>query len=215
MTQIICKSNNSPLLTTFVLGAIIVSTFVVVMTALNDCVATLALGSRPKQWLAGVRAKRKLGSHALESVEECEGMNPHAPKGAPTLGVRVPVDSRIFKEQLQGYKPNGLRSSLYHEKSLGTCMSKMGSHDPFGHFKHKLWPKEGQKVKLPIRLPTTKTQESPRFPCVQVACDILLESSRQGLQIFFRPYLNRRSTCKVMGPQSCESPSCENFRTRT
>jgi len=22
-------------------------------------------------------------------------------------------------------------------------MSKMGSHDPFGHLKHKLWPKEG------------------------------------------------------------------------
>jgi hypothetical protein len=24
----------------------------------------------------------------------------------------------------------------------------MGSHDPFGHFKHKLWPKEGLGVKL-------------------------------------------------------------------
>jgi hypothetical protein len=22
-------------------------------------------------------------------------------------------------------------------------MSKMGSYDPFGHLKHKLWPKEG------------------------------------------------------------------------
>jgi hypothetical protein len=29
-------------------------------------------------------------------------------------------------------------------------MSKMGSHDPFGHFKHKLWPKEGLGVKLAI-----------------------------------------------------------------
>jgi hypothetical protein len=26
-------------------------------------------------------------------------------------------------------------------------MSKMGLHDPFGHFKHKLWPKKGQGVK--------------------------------------------------------------------
>jgi hypothetical protein len=24
-------------------------------------------------------------------------------------------------------------------------MSKMGLHDPFGHFKHKLWPKEGRE----------------------------------------------------------------------
>jgi len=29
-------------------------------------------------------------------------------------------------------------------------MSKMGSHDPFGHLKHKLWPKEGLGVKLAI-----------------------------------------------------------------
>jgi hypothetical protein len=27
-------------------------------------------------------------------------------------------------------------------------MSKMGSHDPFGHFKHKLWPKERLGVKF-------------------------------------------------------------------
>jgi hypothetical protein len=29
-------------------------------------------------------------------------------------------------------------------------MSKMGLHDPFGHLKHKLWPKERLGVKLAI-----------------------------------------------------------------
>jgi len=29
-------------------------------------------------------------------------------------------------------------------------MSKMGSHDPFGYLKHKLWLKEGLRNKLPI-----------------------------------------------------------------
>jgi len=29
-------------------------------------------------------------------------------------------------------------------------MFKMGSHDPFGHLTHKLWPKEGLGIKLPI-----------------------------------------------------------------
>jgi hypothetical protein len=53
-------------------------------------------------------------------------------------------------------------------------MSKMGSHDPFGHLKHKLWPKERLEIKLAIWLPTTKSQESPWFPCVQVACNIPL-----------------------------------------
>jgi len=39
----------------------------------------------------------------------------------------------------------------------------MGSHDPFGHLKHKLWPKERPKVKLAIWLSTTKSQESIDF----------------------------------------------------
>jgi len=38
--------------------------------------------------------------HAPESMGECEGMNPHTPKWAPTLGVGVPMDFQIFKEQL-------------------------------------------------------------------------------------------------------------------
>jgi hypothetical protein len=56
----------------------------------------------------------------------------------------------MFKERLHGSKPNGLRSSLYHRKAIETYMSKMNSHDPFGHLKHKLWPKEGQGVKLAL-----------------------------------------------------------------
>jgi hypothetical protein len=44
----------------------------------------------------------------------------------------------------------GLKNSLYHWKYFGMYMSKMGLHDPFGHFKHKLWPKEGLGVKLVI-----------------------------------------------------------------
>jgi hypothetical protein len=29
-------------------------------------------------------------------------------------------------------------------------MSKMGLHDPFGHLKQKLWPKEGSGVATPL-----------------------------------------------------------------
>jgi len=36
---------------------------------------------------------------ALENVGKCEGMNPHIPKWAPTLGVGVLMDFQIFKEQ--------------------------------------------------------------------------------------------------------------------
>jgi hypothetical protein len=66
-------------------------------------------------------------------------------------------------------------------------MSKMDSHDPLGYLKHKYGQKKGQEsVKLPIWLPTTKNQKSPWFLYVQVACHIPLESSPQGLQLWFR-----------------------------
>jgi len=45
-------------------------------------VTTLALGLRPKKGLARLWAKRK-----PENEGKCEGMNPHTPKGAATLGV--------------------------------------------------------------------------------------------------------------------------------
>jgi hypothetical protein len=50
----------------------------------------------------------------------CEGIDLHTPKGTPTLGVGVPVDSRMSRERLQGSKPNGLRISLYHWKAIET-----------------------------------------------------------------------------------------------
>jgi hypothetical protein len=90
-------------------------------------------------------------------------------------------------------------------------MSKMGSHDPFGHLKHKLWPKERPRIKLAIWFLTTKSQESLQFPCVQVACNILLKSFGRGLQLCFRAHLNRKFAHKVMGPQNRGSPNFGNF----
>jgi hypothetical protein len=87
----------------------------------------------------------------------------------------------------------------------------MGSHDPFRYLKHKLWPKEGLRLKLPIWFPTTKSQESPWFIFFQVACHIPLESSQQGIQLFSKPHLNRRFTKENMGLQSCGSPNFGNF----
>jgi hypothetical protein len=89
----------------------------------------------------------------------------------------------------------------------------MGSHNPFGHLKHKLWPKERPAIKLTIWLPTTKSQELTRFPCVQVACNISLESSWRALQLVFRLHPDRRSAHKVIALQSCRSPNFGNFGT--
>jgi hypothetical protein len=91
-------------------------------------------------------------------------------------------------------------------------MSKVGSHNSFGHFKHKLWPKERPGVKLAIWLPTIKSQESPRFPCVQVACHIPLESSWQGLELFFKLHFNWRFLDKLWAPKVARVPTLGIFR---
>ncbi len=115
--------------------------------------------------------------------------------------------------QFQGSKPIALRSYLYHWKAIETYMSKMSSHDPFGHLKHKLWLKERPRVKVAIWLLTTKSQELTRFPCVHVACDMPLESSQRKLQIFFILHLDRRSEYKIIAPQSHGSSNLGNFGT--
>ncbi len=70
--------------------------------------------------VAGQEGSLGITPHVPRSVRKCEGMNPHTSKGVSTLGVRVSVDSQVFREQLQRSKLNGLKNSLYHWKVLGT-----------------------------------------------------------------------------------------------
>jgi hypothetical protein len=86
-------------------------------------------------------------------------------------------------------------------------MSKMGSHHPFEHLKHKLWPKERSGVKLAIWLLTIKTRESTQFPCVQVACHIPLKSSRWGYNFALDLISIRSLHTKLWGPKIAEIPT--------
>jgi len=61
-----------------------------------------------QKWSSGVTF------HVPGSVGKYEGMNPHIPKWAPTLGIGVWMDSRIFKGQLQVSKLIELKSSLHN-----------------------------------------------------------------------------------------------------
>jgi hypothetical protein len=89
----------------------------------------------------------------------------------------------------------------------------MASHEPFGHLKPKLWAKEGPEVKLAIWLPTTKSQESTCSQHALQECDMALESSLQGLQVWFRPRPDRRLMRGAMKSQSPRSPNRDNFGT--
>jgi hypothetical protein len=92
-------------------------------------------------------------------------------------------------------------------------MSKMASHESFGHQQHKLWSKEGPGVKLAIWLPTTKSRESTRPQCVQAECGTPLKSSQGELQVCFRPHPDQRSKQGVMSCQNPGSPNWDSFRT--
>jgi hypothetical protein len=86
-------------------------------------------------------------------------------------------------------------------------MFKMGLHCSFKHLKHKLWPKEGPRVKLVVWLPTTKSQESTWSTWLQRACNIPSERSWWELQLCFRSHLNQRFARKVMGSKVAGIPT--------
>jgi hypothetical protein len=52
------------------------------------------------------------------------------------------------KSDYKGQNPLGLKSLLCHWKDFEMYMSKMGSHDPFEHLKHKLWQKKRAKSQI-------------------------------------------------------------------
>jgi len=61
--------------------------------------------------------------------------------------------------------------------------------------------------------PNHKRSGIDRFWCVQVECVTPLESSQQGLQVWFRPHPNQRLGREVMSAQSPESPNQDSFGT--
>jgi hypothetical protein len=91
----------------------------------------------------------------------------------------------------------------------------MASHWSFGHLQPKLWAKEGPGIKLAVWLPTTKSQESTCSQRALGECNTASESSRRGLQVWFRPRPNRRSGREAMISQSPGSPKLGQFRDST
>jgi hypothetical protein len=65
------------------------------------CNPSLGLATKAKAYKsASQEGSPGITFHAPRNAKECEGMNPHTPKGTHTLGVGVSVDFQIFKEWL-------------------------------------------------------------------------------------------------------------------
>jgi hypothetical protein len=82
----------------------------------------------------------------------------------------------------------------------------MASHWPFGYLQPKLWAKEGPGVKLPVWLPTIKSQESTSCRPPNWECGTSLERSRRGLQVWFRLRRDQTLQSRVMSSQSPGTP---------
>jgi hypothetical protein len=159
--------------------------------------------------MSGTSFRRWRPSMTQPHFEGVWGWHSHSWNG--DLGVLR--DSQKFRTRLQGSKHLALRCFLYRWKDLEASMSKMASHEPFGHLQHKLHAKERSGIKLAIWLPTTKSWESTRPWCVQVECDTPLESSQREVQVFVKPHPNLKSEQGVMSYQSPGSPNRDSFET--
>jgi hypothetical protein len=136
----------------------------------------------------------------------------HTPENGTWKSFRTLENSEF---DCKGQNTLPLRCCLYCWKGLQVEMSKMASHESFGHLQHKLWSKERSEVKLAVWLPTIKSQESTRLRCVQAECDTSLESSQRELQVCFRPHRDRRAEQGIMSYQSPGSPNWDSFGTPT
>jgi hypothetical protein len=86
------------------------TTKVILIVNVGCCNPNLGLATKARACkVVGQEESPGIKPHALESARKCWGIDPHTPKGIPTLGVGVPVDFWMFKEQLQGSNPNGLK----------------------------------------------------------------------------------------------------------
>jgi len=83
----------------------------------------------------------------------------------------------------------------------------MASHWPFRHLQPKLWAKERPGVTLAVWLPTTKSRELTSSRRRLEECEMVLESSRWELQLWFRTCPDPSSGRGAMVVQSSGSPA--------
>jgi hypothetical protein len=127
-------------------------------TCISCCNPNLGLPTKARGCkVVGQEKDLRVTSHVPRIAKSVREWTLTLPSELPCWELESQMDFRIFKAQLQGSKLIALQSSLYHWKAIEAEMSKMGSHSPFGHLKHKLWPKKRPGVKLGVWLPTIKS----------------------------------------------------------
>ncbi len=84
-------------------------------------------------------------------------------------------------------------------------MSKMGSYDPFGHLKHKLWPKERSIVKFDSR--PLKVGNRPDFLTFKLHATYRLKALNKGYNSALDLISIEGLHAKLWGPKVMKVPS--------
>jgi len=131
----------------------------------------------------------------------------------PKLGLGSPLGFPKLQSSITGVKTPRIGVFSISLESYWSVDVENGLTWAIWTFVAQVMAKRGPGVKLAIWLPTTKSRESTRPWCVQVECDIPLESFRGELQVCLRPHPDLRSEQRVMSSQSPESPNWDSFGT--
>jgi len=86
-------------------------------------------------------------------------------------------------------------------------MSKMGLHDPFGHLKHKLWPKKGRESNWQFDSQPLKVGNHPDFLACRWHATYHSKALDEGYNFVSDLILIERSVHKVMGPKFAGVPT--------
>jgi hypothetical protein len=155
----------------------------------------------------------RVTSHALKSVGECEGMNPHTPKWAPTLGVRVPTDSQILESNCKGQKLLDWSITYIMRKLLERRCLKWACMTHLDISNTSYAQKKGRESNCQIWLSTTKSWELPQFLYVQVTCNITLESFWQRAITLLQTSSRSKVYTQCYGPSELWESQFWNFGT--
>jgi hypothetical protein len=118
--------------------------------------------------------------HAPGSVGECEGMNPTLPSELPLWELESLWTPEFSESHCKGQNPLDWKVPYIIEKLLKRMCPKWAHMTHLDTSNTSYGQKKGWESNCQIWLSTTKSQESPRFPYVKVACDIPLESLQWG-----------------------------------
>ncbi len=171
-------------------------------------VATLALGSRPRQGFTRMWAKR--GARECGRVWE---WTLTLPNELPFWELESQWTLETSENDCKGQNPSPWEVFYTIRKLLKRKCPKWARMTHLDICNTSYGQKKGQESNSQFDSRPQKSRESTWFPCVQVVRDTSLESSQWGLQLCFRSRPNQRSTPEVIVSQNCKIPSLGDFGT--